>query len=355
MSAQQSSLNKPVLPVTYEQMDRWVASIQPTLLEEAFSSIIGILRGGAPLALMASHATGVEPAFLRYYRANRSVIWDSSVPLPPPGSKVLLCEDIAGAGNTLKDCLAFLQKQGLIVRIFTVGFDELSGIRPDYGLDGRGYFLQFPWERQSLTRAYRDRWRSTGGGSTGKMAPDHDYDVYAIDLDGILLPDIAPQRYAANLSAALDERDRLEPFKQLPPLARVKAIVTGRPEMDRVRTQAWLRQHGYGGIPLIMRDTRSCSDSPEQVAFYKACASVQLGCTHFVESDPAQAILIAQQAPLLRVIWWDAGCSQGRLIGAAAWQQGAPETPAAVDQDLRLHVFAPDSAWKRSTDGMKQG
>lgn len=147
MSVQKSHVLKPVLPISYEQMDRLVASIQPTLLEEAFSSIIGILRGGGPLALMVSHATGVEPAFLRYYRVDRSVIWDSSIPLPPPGSKVLLCEDIAGTGHTLKDCLAFLQRRGLIVRVFTVGFDDLSGIRPDYGLDGRGYFLQFPWER----------------------------------------------------------------------------------------------------------------------------------------------------------------------------------------------------------------
>ncbi|WP_434698126.1 phosphoribosyltransferase family protein [Pseudomonas sp. D1-1] len=323
-------MNKPVLPVTYEQMDRWVASIQPVLLEERFSSIIGILRGGAPLALMVSHATGVETAFLRYYRADQSVIWDSSVPLPPSGSKVLLCEDIAGAGHTLKDCVAFLQQRGLIVRIFTVGFDDLSGIRPDYGLDGQGYFLQFPWERQTVTRAYRDRWNATGGGRAGTMAHDHDYDVYAVDLDGILLPDIPLQRYAADLTAALDERDRLDPFNQLPPLGRVKAIITGRPEMDRARTQAWLRQHGHGAIQLIMRDIHSCSDSPDQVALYKARASVQLGCTHFIESDPTQAIMIAHQAPLLRMIWWDAECSQGRLIGAAGWKQSAPEAPCAM-------------------------
>lgn len=312
-------MNKPVLPISYEHMDRWVASLQPALLEEAFSSIVGVLRGGAPLALMVSHATGVEPAFLRYRRPDRSVTWDSSVPIPPPGSKVLLCEDIAGAGRTLKDCLSFLQYRGLKVKILTVGFDDLSSICPDYGIDGRGYFLQFPWERQARTRGYRDHWNDTGGGCTGQMAKDHEYDVYAIDLDGILLPDIPPRRYAADLHTALYERDHLEPFKQLPPLGQVKAIITGRPEMDRVRTQAWLSQHGYGETPLIMRDTRLYNDSPEQVASYKAQATLQLGCTHFVESDPVQAILIAQHAPLLRVIWWDAGSGQGRLIGAAGW------------------------------------
>lgn len=274
------------------------------------------------MALMISHATGVEPAFLRYRRADRSVAWDSSVSIPPPGSKVLLCEDIAGAGHTLKDCLSFLECRDLKVKILTAGFDDLSSIRPDYGIDGRGYFLQFPWERQAYTRAYREHWNNTGGGRTGQMAQDHEYDVYAIDLDGILLPDIPYQRYAADLQAALCERDHLEPYERLPPLGQIKAIITGRPEMDRVRTKAWLSRHGHGETPLIMRDTRLYNDSPEQVSTHKAKAVLQLGCTHFVESDPVQAILIAQHAPLLRVIWWDAGSEQGRLIGAAGWEQG---------------------------------
>lgn len=239
------------------------------------------------------------------------------MPIPPPGSKVLLCEDIAGAGYTLKDCLGFLQCRGLKVKVLTVGFDDLSSIRPDYGIDGRGYLLQFPWERQAHTRAYRDRWNYTGGGRTGQMAQDHEYDFYAIDLDGILLPDIPRQRYAVDLHAALYERDQLEPFKQLPAFGQVKAIITGRPEMDRLRTQAWLSKHGHGEMPMIMRDTRLYDQSREQVSFHKAQATLQLGCTHFIESDPVQAILIAQHAPLLRVIWWDAESEQGRLIAAA--------------------------------------
>lgn len=314
-------LNEPVLPISYEHMDRWVASLQSALLAEAFSSIIGVLRGGAPLALMVSHATGVEPSFLRYRRADRSVTWDSSLPIPQAGSKVLLCEDIAGAGHTLKDCLSFLQRRGLQVKTLTAGYHDLSRLRPDYGIDGRGYFLLFPWERQVNTQAYRDHWVSTGCGRTGQMAQDHEYDAYAIDLDGILLPDIPDQHYVADLQAALCERDQLEPFERLPPLGLVKAIITGRPEMDRARTQAWLSRHGHGETPMIMRDPQLHNDSPEQVAAHKAQATLRLGCTHFVESDPVQAILIAQYAPLLRVIWWDARNGLGRLIGALGWGQ----------------------------------
>ncbi|ROM72234.1 phosphoribosyltransferase [Pseudomonas brassicacearum] len=310
-------MSKRVLSVTYEQIDQWIASIQIQLIQEEFVCIIGILRGGGPIALMASHATGAPVAFLRYDRAAREVSWDSSIPIPDTNSKVLLCEDISGVGNTLSDCREFLRQRGLKVRILTAGFDDKSIIRPDYGIDGRGYFLLFPWERQSFTDEYRRHWIKTRGGTTSAMGNDHDYDTYAIDLDGILLPDISPARYEANLERALLERDDLEPFSLLPAHKRVEAIITGRPEMDRDRTLLWLRQYGYGEVELRMRDTARYDDSPGQVALHKARAALDLACTHFIESDPVQAVLISTAAPLLRVIWWDAITRQAKLISSS--------------------------------------
>ena len=38
-------MNKPVLPLTYEQLDHWIESLQPALLAERFTMAIGILRG----------------------------------------------------------------------------------------------------------------------------------------------------------------------------------------------------------------------------------------------------------------------------------------------------------------------
>lgn len=257
-------MNKSVLSITYEHIDRWIESIQPNLLQEEFACIVGILRGGGPVALMTSHATGVPVAFLRYDRKVRRVSWDSSIPLPTAGSKVLLCEDIAGVGNTLSDCHEYLRDRGLTVRILTVGFDDKSAIHPDYG---------------------------------------------------ILLPDIDAQYYEANLEEALLKRDALAPYSGLPARQRVKAIITGRPEMDRGRTLNWLSEHGFEGIELIMRDPSLHDDSPNHVAQHKAQAALDLTCTHFVESDAIQAMLIAAAAPLLRVIWWDATEQKAHLVG----------------------------------------
>jgi hypothetical protein len=40
------------------------------------------------------------------------------------------------------------------------------------------------------------------------------------------------------------------------------------------------------------------------------------GCTHFVESDPQQAIRIAAHAPHLLVSWWSATEARAWMIGA---------------------------------------
>jgi hypoxanthine phosphoribosyltransferase len=315
-------MNKPVLPLTYEQLDHWIESLQPALLDEQFAAALGILRGGAPLALMASHAVGVPVAFLRYERASRVVTWDSALPMPAPGSKVLLCEDIAGRGFTLLDCIDFLERHGLIVRTLTGAFDELSRTRPDFGIDARGYFALFPWERQAYTDRYRDDWTNNDAGQRAPMSSDHEYATYAIDLDGILLPDVPSTRYDEDLEAALNERDLLLPFESLPgiDLQRARAIITGRPEMDRERTQAWLDRHGFGKLELVMRTPDLHDQTPAGTAAHKAAAVLRCGVTHFIESDPVQAILIAQKAPLLRVIWWDAAGRTGTLVGASGWR-----------------------------------
>ncbi|BCF90324.1 MULTISPECIES: phosphoribosyltransferase [Paraburkholderia] len=315
-------MKKPVLPLTYEQLDHWIESLQPALLEERFAAAVGILRGGAPLALMASHTIGVPVAFLSYDRRARHVTWDSAQPLPPAGSKVLLCEDIAGRGFTLVDCIAFLEQHGLIVKTLTAAFDEISRIRPDFANDASGFFALFPWERQAYTDDYREDWLKVESGTAGRMADDHEYATYAIDLDGILLPDVPLSRYDEDLAAALNERDALLPYEVLPDvdLQKVRAVITGRPRADLERTRAWLERHGFGHLELVMRTPDAHDETPEGAAAHKAAAALSSGVTHFIESDPVQALFIAKLAPLLRVIWWDALKHKGTLISASAWR-----------------------------------
>jgi hypothetical protein len=217
----------------------------------------------------------------------------------------------------------------LCVKTLTGGYDDLSRIQPDYGLDGRGYFLLLPWERHAHTEAYRATWQRTQAGTQGRIGEDHEFAVYGIDLDGILLPDLPDEHYQADLPSALQMRDDLLPFQPPPqiPLQRAKAVITGRPEADRARTLSWLDRHGLLLPHLVMRNPERHDDTPEQVAAHKAEAAVALACTHFVESNPVQAIYIAQHAPLLRVIWWDAAQGSGKLVSSHHWH--APECASA--------------------------
>jgi hypothetical protein len=269
---------------------------------------------------MVSHTIGVPVVFLRYDRASRTVKWDSSLPVPPAGSKVLLCEDIAGSGHTLADCTAFLQGHGLAIKTLTAAYDELSRIRPDYGIDAVGYFASFPWERHAYTDAYRADWLRTSAGRWGKLQQDDRYEAVAVDLEGVLVAGSPVDARVAEL-----ERDATLLGSILPDIDvdDVRVIVSGRPESDRSSTEDWLVKHGFGRRPLVMRGSRRHAQDIGSVVAHKVAAAVRFRCTEFIEGDLQQAILISEQAPLLKVVWWDVANKAGKLVGAQSWKSQA--------------------------------
>src|SRR5690606_14520310 len=171
----------------------------------------------------------------------------------------------------------------------------------------------FPWERESITDAFS---------LTNNLPdrPEYEYASWAIDLDGILLPDIPEDHYLRDLETALLKRDALEPHTVLPNRdLRALPIVTGRPEQDRARTQAWLDRHGFSGR-LIMRD--ETRHTAAQTARHKAQAIVQHRYTHFIESDAIQALEIASLVKVARVLWWNGSRAM------AVYAHEAPEMAA---------------------------
>jgi hypothetical protein len=81
-----------------------------------------------------------------------------------------------------------------------------------------------------------------------------------------------------------------------------------------------------------MREPARHGDRPHEVAAHKAQAAIAMSCTHFVESDPVQAIHIAQRAPLMRVIWWDAAVGAGKLVSAHSWERREPAPELVLAQ-----------------------
>jgi hypoxanthine phosphoribosyltransferase len=280
----------------YQRIEVVMAGFAPQWRQMSFDAVVGIARGGLVPAMIASTALSVPLFALGYRRADRHVSWFTAQ-APQPGSHVLLVEDIAGRGATLSDSVDFLRDQGFRVTVFALAYDAESRVIPDFGLEiPAGYRAWFPWERESITAAFD---------ATNNLPerPEYEYASWAIDLDGVLLMDLPEERYAQALNETLAQRDILPPSEVLPPLDLSEvSIITGRPEQDRARTQAWLDRHGFHG-PLIMRDeTRhNALQTPE----HKAEAILARCHTHFIESDAVQALDIASRAKVARVLWWN--------------------------------------------------
>jgi hypothetical protein len=285
-------------PYNYALMESVISEYLPTWRGAGFDAVVAIARGGIVPATMIATELSLPLHAVAYARAQRQVSWYTTSQ-PAAHGRLLLVEDVAGRGTTLSDSADFLRALGHDLQIFTLAHDAESRIRPDYGpIIPAGQRAWFPWERHSIT---------DGFGATANLPcrPEHDYASWAIDLDGVLLMDLPEERYATALHDTLAERDLLPLSPTLPALdLNQSTIITGRPEQDRQRTRAWLERHGFMG-PLIMRD--ESRHGPAQTPQHKAEAILARRHTHFIESDPVQALDIARRAKLARVIWWNGG------------------------------------------------
>jgi hypoxanthine phosphoribosyltransferase len=260
-----------------------------------YDAIVGLARGGLYLATMLSQMTDIPHAVAYYDRATDA----TQVHGLPPRSPVraLLVEDVAGKGYTLERVKETLERRGGTVDIMTVCWDAQSRLAPDYYgarlAPGERYL--FPWERSLLAPTSPDR---VGNSDLAGW-------LTAFDLDGIFVADIPEARYREDLPAALAERDRLPPLPPHPYWRNGGIIISGRLEIDRGRTTAWLERHGIAPSRLLLKPSLDIP-TPE----FKRRALVELSVTEYVESDRSQAEDIAR---LPHVVVWhydsDRGCN----------------------------------------------
>ncbi|MBB5213644.1 phosphoribosyltransferase [Parapusillimonas granuli] len=290
--------HRTAFPYDYALIESVISEYLPRWRADRYDAVVAIARGGLVPATMIATELSLPLHAVAYARGPRRVSW-YTVERPRPPCRVLLVEDIAGRGTTLSDSVDFLRGQGYELRVFTLAHDAESRIRPDFGpAVPDGCRAWFPWERHSITDAFEATFNQP-------RRPEYEYASWAIDLDGVLLMDLPEERYAMALQDTLAERDLLPLSKTLPALDLAQStIITGRPEQDRARTRAWLDRHGFMG-PLIMRD--DSRHSAAQTPLHKAEAILARRHTHFIESDPVQALAIARRARLARIIWWNGG------------------------------------------------
>lgn len=296
--------------ISYDHAERLVTSLLGRVSLWAPEVVAGIARGGLVPATMASSMLGLPLLMIGWERDSGVTRW-----IGPPaaqGSRILLIDDACSTGATMASVRAAMLGWGHACATLTILHDpETTRYVPDFSHPMRELF-RFPWERGEATPEARAR-RQTG--APPERSTERPF--FGLDLDGVFLPDISRADYDVDLAAALRRRHALEPCAVLPPFALERAvIITGRPEIDRPHTEAWLARWGFHGLKLECRPDEVPPDLAS-VACYKAMAATRCGCTHFIESEPEQAIRIAAIAPHLVVSWWSAAETRAWVIGAA--------------------------------------
>ena len=317
---------RPPLFLDYAQIDRMVQALLPAAAEWHADTVVGIARGGIVPATMVATGLCLPLALLNFDRATATTTW---IGPPPAAARVLLVDDCASTGATLASVRASLIDERRQVLTLAVAHDpEVSAYSPDLS-HPLTQLWRFPWERGETTARARQQ-RQTG--APRQLGDEQSY--FGVDLDGIFLADMPAADYAADLQATLTARDQLNRFAVLPQFALQRAtIITGRPESDRLRTQAWLDRHGFGDLPLQMRPA-DCPDDIDAVVRHKAEIATRLGCSHYIESEAPQAVRIAALAPHLTVLWWHAQTTGGYVVAAAAMvERGWPPQPEPATGD----------------------
>jgi len=295
--------------IGYDQAERMVTALLGEVAGWRPDAVAAIVRGGLVPGTMASCMLALPLFMIGWDRATGVSGWIGPA---PDQRRILLVDDCCATGATVAAVRETVLAAGHDCATLTIVHDpETTRYIPDFSHPMRELF-RFPWERGEATPTARAT-RATGAPATRETEQPY----FGLDLDGVFLPDIPRAHYDADLAEALRRRQTLTPFPVLPPFARDRAVViTGRPEMDRAQTAAWLALHGYGDLDLECRPADVDNDIAS-VSRYKARTALRRGCTHFVESEPEQAIRIAAEAPHLVVSWWSAEETRAWMVGAA--------------------------------------
>ena len=119
--------------ITWSEYELYIDRIADWVInccDEEIGAIYGLPRGGLPIAVSLSHRLGL-PILMNYY--DRKVV---------TRKKILVVDDIADTGHTLKD---FDSPHNITC---TIHYHQDSLVKPDYFCTEKGDdWIVYPWER----------------------------------------------------------------------------------------------------------------------------------------------------------------------------------------------------------------
>lgn len=136
---------------------------------KTFDLVIGIARGGIPVAMVVSDHLGVkiDTITVKSYSgiAERgSVRILSALTEDIKGKRVLLVDDLVDQGDTMSGVKGFLGEKGAKVVETAVLFKKpWSKTHPDYFLETAGEWMVFPFELREVNRLRKARGETPHG------------------------------------------------------------------------------------------------------------------------------------------------------------------------------------------------
>lgn len=272
--------------LSYNQIAMKIDAMASSIRTESFEAIVVIVRGGAFPGTHLSIRTGLPMYFLSYERKKNPPIvkWIGE---PAPQKKVLLVEDMAGAGLTLRSCRDYLIQSGYQVNTFVVFKDLKSSIKPDYhcfSSEIPGHTFLLPWEKTKINPGYETLDKS-------ERFVDHELEftvwnincfVYQNELNHFEKRSITPE-------TILEEND---------------SILSDEPRYTDMYAD-WLKRH-HIDKPFYSMEIAETSSSLG-LAIQLGNQLMNIGCTRYVDNNVELLALLNSSFPHLEVLWWNDG------------------------------------------------
>lgn len=149
--------------LTWDGFGEATRALARRILDDGFEPevVVAIARGGLLPAGAIAYGLGSKNCGalnVEFYTGIGTVL-DAPEVLPPEfdmaylsGRRVLLVDDVADSGRTLKLAVELLEGQGADVRSVTIYTKPTTIIEPDYAFKATDLWIDFPWSAAGTVR-----------------------------------------------------------------------------------------------------------------------------------------------------------------------------------------------------------
>ncbi len=168
----QSSFDLKFEIPTWEKIYKLLLNLASQIRKEGFKPdvIVGIARGGWPPARIISdllenpELANVKAEFyLSVAETKGEPVITQPVSVSVKGKRVLVVDDVADTGKSLRLVRSHLKEQGATdVKIATIYYKPWSVVTPDWYERKTSHWIIFPWERKETVRNVLKKFKDKG-------------------------------------------------------------------------------------------------------------------------------------------------------------------------------------------------